>query len=188
MAGAAIGRGRFGDPQPLAFQHAIRLEGLGSKGYFAASSLVALKMTGKATDVFLLMGRQAMPGNESRVMALAAGLLLVRLHSRLPDNLSLGIQQLKSRMQGLGGGMAELRATPPETRITARIRQDTESIYPNSYLSSFSHRIQPVAQGLPVEAGVGAVTIVAGQGLVLGDHAMGQGPIHPGFVNPYLPL
>jgi len=93
VAGTAISRSRFGYPQPLAFQHAIGLEGLGSEINFATfNGFVTFEVTGKATDVFLLMGLNGMTGNESRIMALAAGLLLVRLYSGLPNNFALRIQ------------------------------------------------------------------------------------------------
>ena len=100
MAGTTICRRGFGYPEPLAFQHAIRFEGFGGEGNFAAlKGFITFKVTGKATDVFLLMGRDGMTGNESRVMALAAGLLLVRFNPGLTNNLAVCVQQLKSRMQ-----------------------------------------------------------------------------------------
>jgi hypothetical protein len=111
----AIGGGGSGNSEPLAFQHPIRLEGLGSPRYFAALiRFVALKMTGQATNVSLFMGRDGVPGDKSRVMALAAGFILIGLYPGLPDDFALGIQKLEGRMHGIGRRRGQAEARGPE--------------------------------------------------------------------------
>ena len=115
MTRTAIGGGGSGNSKPLAFQHAIRLEGLGSPRYFAALiRFVALKMTGQATDVSLFMRRDGVPGDKSRVMALAAGFILIGLYPGLPDYFALGIQELEGRMYGVGARHRRAERYSPE--------------------------------------------------------------------------
>jgi len=71
-------------------------------------------MTGKATDILLLMRREGVPGDKSRVVALAAGFLLVRLHPGLPDDFALCIQQLEGRMHGVGWRRGRAEGHNPE--------------------------------------------------------------------------
>jgi hypothetical protein len=111
----AIGGGGSGNSEPLAFEHPIRLEGLGSPRYFAAFiRFVALKMTGQATNVSLFMRRDGVPGDKSRVMASATGFILIGLDPGLPDDFALGIQELEGRVHGVGRWHGRANGHSPE--------------------------------------------------------------------------
>ena len=71
-------------------------------------------MTGKATDISLFMRRDGVPGYKSRVMALAAGFILVGLYPGLTDYFALGIQELEGRMYGVGRRHGRAERHSPE--------------------------------------------------------------------------
>ena len=71
-------------------------------------------MTGQATNVSLFMRRDGVPGDKSRVMALAAGFILVGLYPGLPDYFALGIQELEGRMYGVGRRHGRAERHSPE--------------------------------------------------------------------------